>query len=107
MRTLRILRIARLVRIFRIARIVRFIRALQTLVHSIIHTMKSVIWAMLLLFIIIYMFAMILVQAVLDHVMLTEDLVVNELMMKYWGSLPKAMLTLLETIDASYHLIYS
>lgn len=98
MRTLRILRIARLIRIFRIARIVRFIRALQTLVYSIIHTMKSVIWAMLLLFIIIYMFAMILVQAVLDHLMLTDDRHVSEDMMKYWGSLPNAMLTLLETI---------
>jgi len=57
LRIIRIIRITKLMRLFRIARIIKFVRALRTLIISIVFTLKSVFWSLLLLTIIIYVFA--------------------------------------------------
>ena len=68
LRVIRIVRITRLVRLTRIARITSrlksrlhwrlelqgFIKALRTLVSSIVFTLKSLVWALVLLFLIMY-----------------------------------------------------
>ena len=51
-RMLRILRLTRVIRVVRIVKIVRFIRALRSLVHSILGTMKVLLWSVFLLFMI-------------------------------------------------------
>ena len=63
LRTLRIVRITRLVKVARLARVLRFIMALRTLTQSILHTMKSLIWAMVLLCLVVYTFAVLFTQA--------------------------------------------
>merc|ERR1719464_1701816 len=93
-------------RLFRIGRIVRFIRALRVLVFSILCTLKSVVWSMLLLVIIIYTFGILFTQAVSDYqVALSigeksrlsdEDM---EKLMYHWGTLPDSMLTLFMSIS--------
>lgn len=67
LRIARIFRVTRVVRIFRISRVVRFVQALRTLVYSIVCSLKSVVWALLLLLLIIYCFAILFTQAVVDH----------------------------------------
>lgn len=48
-------------------KIFRFVMALRTLVTSIFHTLKSLFWALILLAIIVYCFAILFVQAVNDY----------------------------------------
>ncbi|CAE7623527.1 CACNA1B [Symbiodinium sp. CCMP2592] len=62
LRILRILRLTRLIRVVRVLRIVRFFRSLQTLIHSILSTLRDLFWAMLLLVMLIYMFAVLFTE---------------------------------------------
>jgi len=102
----RIVRAARLVRIFRITRIVRFARSLRMLVYSIICTMRSLMWSLSLLLVIIYSFGIFFTQAVYDHLSelpgypggmdaLSDN---DAVLKKKWGSLGTSMLTLFEAI---------
>merc|ERR1712232_82030 len=101
----RIIRVTRLIKVFRVARIVRFVRALRTLVFSILCTLKSVVWAMLLLFMNIYVFGMVFAQAVSDHVHQYTRGVASPGLQLYWGTLPRSMFTLYKTISGgvSWH----
>lgn len=106
-RIVRIVRITRLIRIFRITRIMRFVRALRTLVYSILCTLKSLIWAMLLLFLIMYVFGILFTQAVSDHLVqegMFDDSSENpssdmKAMYWHWGSLLLSMFTLFKAIS--------
>eukprot|EP00747_Dinoflagellata_sp_TGD_P220525 gnl/TRDRNA2_/TRDRNA2_92494_c0_seq1.p1 gnl/TRDRNA2_/TRDRNA2_92494_c0~~gnl/TRDRNA2_/TRDRNA2_92494_c0_seq1.p1 ORF type:complete len:703 (-),score=113.70 gnl/TRDRNA2_/TRDRNA2_92494_c0_seq1:204-2312(-) len=132
LRVIRMIRITRLLRVFRVVRIVRFIRALRTLVYSITCTMKSVIWAFLLIMMIVYVFALLFTQSVADFLLneVDEDLMKSVLgsaeapsttlddeslesqilsLSKFWGNLPRSMFTLFKSIsggidwDAAVH----
>ncbi|CAK9004450.1 Pantothenate kinase 2 (AtPANK2) (Pantothenic acid kinase 2) [Includes: Pantothenate kinase [Durusdinium trenchii] len=54
----RILRVTRIVKVLQLTRIFRFVAALRTLVQSILHTLKALYWALLLLSLIVYVFAL-------------------------------------------------
>jgi len=103
MRLIRIVRITRLVRLLRLARWVRLVRALSVLVHSILHTLKALIWAVLLLSFNIYFFAIIFTQTALPEI---KDCFDDEtcqsdqyILRTNWSSVPRSMLTLFETIS--------
>lgn len=107
-RVLRIIRVTRLIRILRITRIMRFVRALRTLVYSILVTLKSLVWAMLLLIMIIYLFAILFTQAISEHlagkpVGESDDGCSEEnstyLLQRYWGSIMTSMTTLYQAIS--------
>lgn len=101
LRTLRIIRITRLVKIARLARILRFVMALRTLTQSILHTLKSLIWAVVLLLLIVYTFAILFTQVVNDHMQDPNSTMTPEeweLGRRYFDSLPKAMLCLYMSI---------
>merc|ERR1719235_2428842 len=57
----------RLVRISRVGRIVRYVRALRILLLSILSTVRTVLFAFALLWLIIYFYAIILTQGVLNY----------------------------------------
>lgn len=80
LRILRILRLARSARGLRVVRLLRFIRPLRLLVFSIAVTLKSLIWSVILLFIIIYLFSILFADANLAH--FTSE-----------GNIPPAILT--------------
>merc|ERR1719471_1119064 len=61
---MRTLRIFRLVRVFRILRVARFFNDLRTMVSGIISSMKLLVWALLLLLIIAFVFAVIMLELV-------------------------------------------
>eukprot|EP00929_Paragymnodinium_shiwhaense_P012811 TRINITY_DN120704_c0_g1_i1.p1 TRINITY_DN120704_c0_g1~~TRINITY_DN120704_c0_g1_i1.p1 ORF type:complete len:657 (-),score=104.29 TRINITY_DN120704_c0_g1_i1:257-2227(-) len=100
MRLFRILRIAKMVRLLRIARILRFVRALNLLVLSIVTTLRSLIWASVLLLLIIFTFAICICQSVVDAVRSCagDDCAMDPEVKRYWGSVPTASLTLFQMI---------
>jgi len=96
---IRIMRVMKTVRILRITRIVRFIRALRIMLHSIMDTLKSVVWAMFLLCMIMYFFGIIITQAVSDHLKDTvEDGQIEQSLKEHWHSLSRSMLTLFKAV---------
>mmetsp|Transcript_34701 Transcript_34701/g.91653 ORF Transcript_34701/g.91653 Transcript_34701/m.91653 type:complete len:642 (-) Transcript_34701:19-1944(-) len=104
-RVLRILRLTRLVRGLRITRIVRFVRALRTLVYQMFFTIKSMIWAIFLLTIILYLFAVVFTQAVTTSRQERGDILSADISLDsddpliiYWSTLPRSMLTLFMSI---------
>lgn len=68
LKAVRVVRITRIVKVSRLVRIFRFILALRTLIASIVHTLKSLVWALLLLALIAYVFAVLFMQAVNDYI---------------------------------------
>jgi len=98
LRTVRIVRITRLVRVAKLGRILRFVMALRTLIQSIIYTLKSLIWALVLLALIIYFFAIIFTQAVGDS-RLDANAQQSPEADRYFNSLLEAMLSLFMCIS--------
>lgn len=99
LRIIRIVRTARIIRVFRITRIIRFIRALRTLIYSIVCTVKSLVWVLLLLLIITYVFGIVFTQAVFDHVQIMGNSDATGNLHEYWGSVTASMLTLFQSIS--------
>jgi len=99
MKSFRIIRLTRLLKTVQFVRIFRFVMALRMLVTSIISTLKALFWALILLGLIIYVFAVLFTQAVYDH---NTDTPLPEPHLSsskhYWGSLSKSMLSLFMSI---------
>lgn len=60
---MRMVRIMRTARILRVLRIISIFRSLRLLLFSVMHTLRSLMWTILLLLIIMYMFGVIFTQA--------------------------------------------
>ncbi|CAE7227049.1 CAC [Symbiodinium natans] len=67
LRAFRIIRITRIVKAVRLMRIFRFVMALRMLVSSIVNTLKSLFWALVLLALIVYVFGVVFAQATNDY----------------------------------------
>lgn len=103
MSVMRILRTMRIVRGFRIIRVFAFFRDLRIMVAGIVHSLYSLIWAMLLLISMMYLFAVCLLQFAIDeHVLQTSDEPSRaslddekyKVLLQYYGSLAKTIYTL-------------
>lgn len=70
---LRVLRFLRLVRIMRTVRVLRLVGELRTLVLSIIGSLRALVWAMLLLFLFLYVVGIFITQLVLDYRLLKPE----------------------------------
>lgn len=66
LKAFRIIRITRILKTVQVVRILRFVVALRTLVTSIFGTLKSLLWALVLILLIEYVFAILFTQAVND-----------------------------------------
>eukprot|EP00927_Polykrikos_kofoidii_P015036 TRINITY_DN16674_c0_g1_i1.p1 TRINITY_DN16674_c0_g1~~TRINITY_DN16674_c0_g1_i1.p1 ORF type:complete len:1037 (+),score=155.95 TRINITY_DN16674_c0_g1_i1:97-3207(+) len=99
LRIIRILKLARLMKVFRVARIVRYIHSLRTLISSIVGTLRSVSCALILMFLIIYVFGMLMVQSVRDHITDYGDSIADlDGLEMFWGTLLACMFTLFKSI---------
>lgn len=96
---LRALRIARAVRLARLARLVQYIRELRRLIISVLATLKSVFWTIVLLALIIYTFAVIFQQAVNDYEqsVLQSNATTSSETEKLFPGLLRTAMTLLQT----------
>lgn len=103
LKAFRIVRLTRLLKTVKLMRIFRFVLALRMLITSILHTLKSLFWALILLLLIVYVFAVLFVQAVHDHrtevgVSLSEEEI--SAYDRYFDSLPTTMITLFMSISS-------
>mmetsp|Transcript_3781 Transcript_3781/g.8679 ORF Transcript_3781/g.8679 Transcript_3781/m.8679 type:complete len:393 (+) Transcript_3781:1-1179(+) len=101
-RAMRAIRVTRLLRAFRLVRVAKSVRSLQTLLHSITVTMKSLVWVVLLILMLFYGFGIAFTQAARDHIdagqaYLDPSGKPKELM-SFWGTLPRSMFTLFKAI---------
>eukprot|EP00929_Paragymnodinium_shiwhaense_P087645 TRINITY_DN47787_c0_g3_i1.p1 TRINITY_DN47787_c0_g3~~TRINITY_DN47787_c0_g3_i1.p1 ORF type:complete len:737 (-),score=101.73 TRINITY_DN47787_c0_g3_i1:90-2300(-) len=102
MRLIRIIRASRLIKVLRIAKLLRFVRALSLLVFSILTTLRSLAWATVLMALIMYFFAIVVCQGVLDYLVeqcLDSSCKYGPELRLYWGSVPRGVLTLFQTIS--------
>ena len=99
LKAFRIIRLTRLMKAVRIIRLLRFVLALRSLIQSIASTLKSLVWAIVLLAIIIYVFAVLFCQIVND-VSKPEEMSAREYeyVKRYFSSLGDTMLALFMSI---------
>mmetsp|Transcript_47564 Transcript_47564/g.106820 ORF Transcript_47564/g.106820 Transcript_47564/m.106820 type:complete len:647 (+) Transcript_47564:23-1963(+) len=102
LKAFRVVRLTKILRTVRLIRIFRFVNALRMLVTSIFHTLKSLFWAMVLIALNVYVFAVLFVQAVVDY---QQEEVAPELsdrdkeaMDRYFSSVTDTMLSLFMSI---------
>eukprot|EP00441_Pelagodinium_beii_P005018 CAMPEP_0197685268 /NCGR_PEP_ID=MMETSP1338-20131121/100681_1 /TAXON_ID=43686 ORGANISM="Pelagodinium beii, Strain RCC1491" /NCGR_SAMPLE_ID=MMETSP1338 /ASSEMBLY_ACC=CAM_ASM_000754 /LENGTH=449 /DNA_ID=CAMNT_0043267071 /DNA_START=1 /DNA_END=1350 /DNA_ORIENTATION=- len=102
---MRLFRILRLVRSFRIIRVVKVFRDLRLMLGGIFHAFKSLLWAALLLFAIMYLIAVCLLNFALQEYQVVERGGSGTLTPKqyqslkeYWPNLLEGILTLYKSI---------
>ena len=102
MKPFRIIRITRLAKAVRLLRMFRLILALRTLIASIVNTLKTLAWALVLLGLIVYVFSVLFCQAVNSHLLDPEaaKLSQRELMLakRHFASLGHSYLSLFMSI---------
>ena len=64
---LRICRVFRLLRIVKVVRALKFLRSLRTMIYSVMNSFASLMWALLMIGIVVYVFAIIFVGAVTTY----------------------------------------
>lgn len=84
-------------------RLMRFLHSLRTFVYSIMATMKSLVWALVLLLLIFYVFGLFLTQTVSDFRMRYDPesgsrMTYPSELRTFWGSLPRSMFTLFKSV---------
>ncbi|CAE7317370.1 Cacna1h, partial [Symbiodinium pilosum] len=88
----------------RLMRVFRFVMAFRTLITSILYTLKSLFWALMLLVVIVYVFGVLFTQAMNDFLQdhdpdtLPLSFREAELATRYFGSLDLTMLSLYMSI---------
>mmetsp|Transcript_26791 Transcript_26791/g.61762 ORF Transcript_26791/g.61762 Transcript_26791/m.61762 type:complete len:631 (-) Transcript_26791:278-2170(-) len=103
---IRLLKILRMVRVLRIVRVLRFFRSLRRMVTSIMSSMSALCWALFLLGIIMYVFAVVFMQAGVNHLdgHLLEDESgewqrARQGFKKYYNSLGESLFSLTKAIS--------
>ena len=87
-------------KVVRVFRVVKFFRSLRTLVQSLMGTMKSLFWAMILLALIIYIFSILFTDAVIDYVRESGVVELNDTVLEQsFGTLYESYLTLFRSIS--------
>jgi voltage-gated sodium channel len=94
LRTLRLLKMARVLRMFRL---IRALAVLRLILNSILGSLPSLFWSIVMMMLIFYMFGLVFVQNTAEHLSANEGLLSStELrdLQRAFGSVQKAMLSL-------------
>jgi len=92
---IRLVRLLKLVKIFRIFRVMRCFHELRILLYSIAMSLRTLFWTVILFTLIIYIFALIFVQAVTGYLTdETHSSAVSDLLVLHWGGIASAMTSL-------------
>lgn len=94
---LRMLRMVRLLRVARIVRVVRFFNDLRVMVNGIKASSRALLWAVALLLLVTYVFGVTFMQLSAAH--LTGSNGQDSLLITYYGTLSRTILTLFMTIS--------
>eukprot|EP00913_Durusdinium_trenchii_P029884 g28003.t1 len=102
LRLLRVVKVSRLARVLRVLRIVQYVRPLRTLMHCLVDTTKSFVWAMLLLILMMYVFGLLFTDACLDYLreadVNLEDPEVKQFR-RFFGTVTASVTTLFRAIS--------
>lgn len=102
LRVMRFVRLARTLRGVRVIRLLRYIGALRTIVFSIISTLGSLFWSLVLLMMIFYCFSVIITQSVADYCRSEQhfrNMPCPAELQAHWSSIAESMLTLFLAIS--------
>ncbi|CAK9063162.1 unnamed protein product [Durusdinium trenchii] len=94
---LRMLRMMRLVRVARIIRMLRFFSELRVMVNGIMGSAKPLLWAFVFLLILMFMVGVTFMQLAANY--MSQDGLMEDDLMYYWGSLARTMMTLYMAIS--------
>jgi len=96
MSLLRVMRVARIVRVARVIRVMRFFRELRLMIFSILGSLKSLLWCMLVLNGMFLICGISLTSGTVEFLTTTEmwHLEENQNLIKYFGTLDTSMLSL-------------
>jgi hypothetical protein len=103
-KSLRVLRVLRLLRILRVLRVLHLIRELRAIVSSIVGSFRSLVWVVVLLFLMMYIVAVFFTQSVTDHLMEKNDedkerSEHDDTLHEFFGSLGRSILSLWQAIS--------
>jgi len=96
--TIRLLRIVRSVRLLRIVRVMKYFRSLRILVYSVMGTLRSLVWTMLLLLAILYLFGILFTQAATQELATSAPEQRDDNLKKYYGGVFLSVFTLFKSI---------
>lgn len=88
-----VMRVLRVARVARVVRLLRFFKKLWLLIIGVVDAMRTLVWALVLITIVIFIFGMFMARA-LGQTHGSEDEYINEL----FGNLPKSMFTLFQVM---------
>mmetsp|Transcript_55740 Transcript_55740/g.156998 ORF Transcript_55740/g.156998 Transcript_55740/m.156998 type:complete len:731 (-) Transcript_55740:74-2266(-) len=95
---LRLLRILRFFRTLRLIRLLEFFNELKLIVSSVVKSMRSLLWTLVLLGIMIYIVGIVFTQTVAQHRINHPERVDEDDLVQWWGTLPRSILSLYEAI---------
>mmetsp|Transcript_19200 Transcript_19200/g.44856 ORF Transcript_19200/g.44856 Transcript_19200/m.44856 type:complete len:703 (+) Transcript_19200:2-2110(+) len=96
---LRAIRLIRIVRVMRVIRVMKFFKSLRLLVAAVMHTVKTCVWTVMLLAIVLYTFGIVFTQAA------TEEIINEyETSAKNAGTTVRALVGALTVEDSIWHL---
>jgi len=95
----RLIRGLRMVRVLRVIRVMRFFRELRLMVCSIIQSLVSLSWALLLLVIIMYLFSIIFMHAAIMYFHDGHNEATKQALQEHYGSVGTTMFSLLLAIS--------
>mmetsp|Transcript_62663 Transcript_62663/g.176662 ORF Transcript_62663/g.176662 Transcript_62663/m.176662 type:complete len:746 (+) Transcript_62663:121-2358(+) len=98
---IRVLRVLRILRTLRLVRLLEFVSELKMLVSAVIESLRSLVWAVIMLLLMIYIVGIAFTQMVVQHRVQSkeEELGTDHDQLSYWwGSLGRSCLSLYEAI---------
>jgi voltage-gated sodium channel len=96
---LRVLRVLRIVRVARVIRVMPFFTELRMMVFSIIGSLSSLLWVLLVLGLMFFMFGIILTHATIAHVNTYERLQSESSLHEAFGTLDRSVLSLYQAMS--------
>ncbi|CAK0886079.1 unnamed protein product, partial [Prorocentrum cordatum] len=92
----RVVRLFRMLRILRLLRIFRFAHQLVLLLHAIWTAMRTMVWAVALVAMVLYTFGMLITRMVGKSCCDEDDMFQEPLILEWYGTLPRTMFTLFQ-----------
>jgi len=95
------IRILRIVRVVKIVRLIRLLRQLRTMILTLWHTLSALLWTFVLIMLIIFLFSIILTQAVTTHILTPDgaNAPYKGDMLRHWGTIGDSCYTLLKAMS--------
>eukprot|EP00928_Gymnodinium_smaydae_P030979 TRINITY_DN22891_c0_g1_i1.p1 TRINITY_DN22891_c0_g1~~TRINITY_DN22891_c0_g1_i1.p1 ORF type:complete len:736 (+),score=99.75 TRINITY_DN22891_c0_g1_i1:158-2209(+) len=94
---LRVVRIVRITRVLRIIRVMRFFKHLRMLIAAISTTLRTAMWTILMLFMILYIFGIGVAQTSAEF-LAQNNVPDDDPLRRYFGSLPMTIMTLFMSV---------